>query len=188
MTPWIAAFQASLSITNPLSLLKLMPIESVMLSHPLSSPSPPAPNPSQHQGLFQWVNSSHEVAKVLEFQLQHQSFQWTPKTYLLEDGVVGSPFSTRDSQESSPILQFKSIKSSVLSLLGHINLLKKWHKYILCKMQVFILKSKQNKKLYLCLYIKPGKCNLQNNIPSLTAWQLDFDEKAGLPFYVLFKR
>ena len=47
-------------------------------SHPLSSPSPPAPNPSQHQGLFQWVNSSHEVFKVLEFQLQHQSFQWTP--------------------------------------------------------------------------------------------------------------
>ena len=41
---------------------------------PLSSPSPPTPNPSQHQGLFQWVNSSHEVAKVLEFQLQHQSF------------------------------------------------------------------------------------------------------------------
>ena len=43
--------------------------------HPLSSPSPPAPNPSQRQGLFQRVNSSHEVAKVLEFQLQHQSFQ-----------------------------------------------------------------------------------------------------------------
>ena len=39
--------------------------------------------PSQHQGLFQWVNSSHEVAKVLEFQLQHQSFQWTPRTDLL---------------------------------------------------------------------------------------------------------
>ena len=51
--------------------------------HPLSSPSPPAPNPSQHQGLFQWVSSSHEVAKVLEFQLQHQSFQWTPRTDLL---------------------------------------------------------------------------------------------------------
>ena len=44
-------------------------------SHPLLSPSPPAHNPSQHQGLFQRVNSSHEVAKVLEFQLQHQSFQ-----------------------------------------------------------------------------------------------------------------
>ena len=52
-------------------------------SHPLSSPSPPAPNPSQHQGLFQWVSSSHEVAKVLEFQLQHQSFQWIPRTDLL---------------------------------------------------------------------------------------------------------
>ena len=51
--------------------------------HPLSSPSPPAPNPSQHQGLFQWVNSSHEVAKVLAFQLQHKSFQWTPRPDLL---------------------------------------------------------------------------------------------------------
>ena len=45
-------------------------------SHPLSSPSPPTFNLSQHQGLFQWVSSSHQVAKVLEFQLQHQSFQW----------------------------------------------------------------------------------------------------------------
>ena len=47
--------------------------DAIHQSHPLSSPSPPAPNPSQHQGLFQWVNSSHEVARVLEFQLQHQS-------------------------------------------------------------------------------------------------------------------
>ena len=51
--------------------------DAIQPSHPLSFPSPPAPNPSQHQGLSQWVNSSHEVAKVLEFQLQHQSFQWT---------------------------------------------------------------------------------------------------------------
>ena len=57
--------------------------DAIQPSHPLSSPSPPAPNPSQHQGLFQWVSSSHEVAKVLEFQLQHQSFQWTPRTDLL---------------------------------------------------------------------------------------------------------
>ena len=49
--------------------------DAIQPSHPLSSPSPPAPNPSQHLGLFQWVNSPHEVAKVLEFQLQHQSFQ-----------------------------------------------------------------------------------------------------------------
>ena len=52
-------------------------------SHPLSSPSPPALNLSQQQDLFKWVSSSHQVAKVLEFQLQHQSFQWTPRTNLL---------------------------------------------------------------------------------------------------------
>ena len=56
--------------------------DAIQPSHPLSSPSPPAPNPSQHQSLFQWVNSSHQVAKVLEFQLLHQSFQWTPRTDL----------------------------------------------------------------------------------------------------------
>ena len=58
--------------------------DAIQPSHLLSSPSPPAPSPSQHQGLFQWINSSHEVAKVLEFQLQHQSFQWTPKTHVLQ--------------------------------------------------------------------------------------------------------
>ena len=70
-TPWIAAHKASLSITNSRSSLRLTSIESVMpTSHlTLLSPSPPAANPSQHQSLFQWVNSSHEVAKVLEFQL-----------------------------------------------------------------------------------------------------------------------
>ena len=51
-------------------------------SHPLSSSSPPAFNLSQHHGLSQWVSSLHQVAKVLEFQLQHQSFQWTPRTDL----------------------------------------------------------------------------------------------------------
>ena len=75
------------------------------------------PQSSQHQGLFQQVNSSHEVAKVLEFQLQHQSLWWTPRTYLLQDGLVGSPCSPRDSQESSLTPQFKSIHFSVLSFL-----------------------------------------------------------------------
>ena len=56
--------------------------DAIQPSHPLLSLSPPIPNPSQHQGLFQWVNSSHEVARILEFQLQHQSFQWTPRTCL----------------------------------------------------------------------------------------------------------
>ena len=57
--------------------------DAIQPSHPLSSPSPPAFNHSQHQGLFKWVSSSHEVAKVLEFQLQHQSFQWIFRTDLL---------------------------------------------------------------------------------------------------------
>ena len=57
--------------------------DAIQPSHPLSSPSPPAFNLSQHQGLFKWVSSLHQVAKVLEFQLQHQSFQWTFRTDLL---------------------------------------------------------------------------------------------------------
>ena len=81
--------------------------DAIQPSHPLSSPSPPAPNPSQHQDIFKWVNSSHQVAKVLEFQIQHQSFQWTPRTDLLQDGLVGSPCSPRDSQRvfSNTIVQ-----------------------------------------------------------------------------------
>ena len=57
--------------------------DAIQPSHPLSSPSPPALNLSQHQGLFQWVSTLHQVAKVLEFQFQPQSFQWTPRTDLL---------------------------------------------------------------------------------------------------------
>ena len=75
--------------------------DAIQPSPPLSSPSPPAPNPSQHQSLFQWVNSSHEVAKVLEFQLQHHSRQRNPRADLLQNWLVGSPSSPRDSQESA---------------------------------------------------------------------------------------
>ena len=54
--------------------------DAIQPSHPLSAPSPPALNISQHQGLFKWVSSSHQVAKILEFQLQNQSFQWIFRT------------------------------------------------------------------------------------------------------------
>ena len=57
--------------------------DAIYSSHPLSSPSPPAFNFSQYQGLFKWVSFSHQVAKVLEFQLQHHTFQWTTRTDLL---------------------------------------------------------------------------------------------------------
>ena len=90
-TPWIAARQASLSITNSRSLLKLMPIESVMPSSHLILCRPRLllpPNPSQHQGLFQWVNSSHEVTKVCSlgyhnWELVHLDFFFNPKIFLL---------------------------------------------------------------------------------------------------------
>ena len=86
-TPWTAARQASLSITNSGSLLKLMSIVSVMPSNHLILCHPrfllPSIYLSQHQGLFEWVSSLHQVAKVLEFQLQHQSFQWIFRTDFL---------------------------------------------------------------------------------------------------------
>ena len=59
--------------------------DAIQPSHPQSSPSPSAFSLSQHQGLFKWVSSLHQVAKVLEFQLQHQSFQWIFRTDYLQD-------------------------------------------------------------------------------------------------------
>ena len=91
--------------------------DTIQPSHPLSFPSPPTFNLSQHQSLFKWVSPSHQVAKVLEFQLQPQSFQWTLRTDHLLDGLAGSPCSPRDCQESSPTPPFKSINSLVLSFL-----------------------------------------------------------------------
>ena len=103
VTSWIAARQASLSITNSRSLLKLMSIESVMptkhliLCHPLLLLSSSFPSIRVFSNR---VISSHQVAKVLELQLQHQSFRW-----ILDPMDVGSPCSPRESQESSPTPQ-----------------------------------------------------------------------------------
>ena len=92
--------------------------DAIQLSHPLSSTSPYAFNLSQHQGVFhEWVSPFHQGAKVLELQLQHQSFQWIFRTDFLKDWLAWSPCSTRDSQDSSPTPRFKSINSFVLSLL-----------------------------------------------------------------------
>ena len=89
--------------------------DAIQPSHPLSLSS--ALNLSQHQSLFQWVSSSHQVANGLEFQLQHQSFQWIVIVDFLKDRLVGCPCNARDSQESSPAPQFQSINLSVLCLL-----------------------------------------------------------------------
>ena len=102
LTPWVC------SNSDPLSLW----------CHPTISssppPSPPALNLSHYQVLFKWVGSSHQVAKV--FELQHQSFQWIFRFDFLSGGLVWSPCSPRDSQESSPAPQFESINSSAFSL------------------------------------------------------------------------
>ena len=91
--------------------------DAIQALHLLPSPSPPAFNFSQHQGLFQWVSSLHQVAKILELQLHHQSFLSIFRTDFLLDWLNWFPCSPRDSQESSPIPQSKSINSSVLSFL-----------------------------------------------------------------------
>ena len=90
--------------------------DAIQPSHSLSSPSP-AFSLSQHQGLFQWVGSSHRMAKVWELQRQHQSFQWIFRVDFLQEWLVWSVCCPRDSQESSPAPQFESISSLLLSLL-----------------------------------------------------------------------
>ena len=112
---WTAALHASLSITNSWSLLKLMSIESVMPSNHLilTSPSPPTFNLSHHQGLFRWVSFSHQVAKVLEFQLQHQL-----NTYNEHSGVISFRIDWLDllavQGTLKSLLQHHSSKRSIL--------------------------------------------------------------------------
>ena len=80
-------------------------------SYPLSSPSHPTFHLSKHHGVFKRVSSSHWVAKVLEFQHQHHSFQRIFRNDFLQDGLVGSPCSPKDTQESS---QHHSSKATIL--------------------------------------------------------------------------
>ena len=119
VTPWTAAWHASLSFIISQSLLKLMSTESVMPSSHLNlwfHLLLPSILPSIRV-FFKWIGSSYQVAKVIELQLQHRSFQWIVRVDLLYDWLVGSPCSPRDSQESSPAPQFESISFSALSLL-----------------------------------------------------------------------
>ena len=84
VTPWIAACQASVHHQLPeLAQTHVHWVgDAIQPSHTLSSPSPSFKF-SRHPGLFQWVSSWHQVAKVLEFQIQHQSFQWILRTNFL---------------------------------------------------------------------------------------------------------
>ena len=89
--------------------------DAIQPSYPLSSSSSPALNLSHHQGLFKWVSSSHQAAKVLE--IQHQSFQWILRTDFLYDWQVWYPCSPRDSQVfSNTTVQKHRFFSTQLSL------------------------------------------------------------------------
>ena len=85
--------------------------DAIQSSHPLSSPSSPDLNISHHQGLFKWVSFSHQVAKELEFHLQHQSFQWTPRTDLFRMDWLDL-LAVQGTLKS--LLQHQSSKASVL--------------------------------------------------------------------------
>ena len=91
--------------------------DAIQPSHPFSLPSPLALSLAQLQGLFQKFSSLHQVAKVLELQLQHQSFQWIFRVHFLQGWLVCSPWCPRDSQKSSPTPQVKHVNSSALCLL-----------------------------------------------------------------------
>ena len=86
-------------------------------SNPLSSPSPPVFSLSQHQGLFQWVNSLHQAAKVLELQLHQSSNEYSGLISFRMTGLISLQSKGLSKRESSPIPHFKSISSSVLSFL-----------------------------------------------------------------------
>ena len=88
--------------------------DAIQPSHPLSSISLPALNLSQHQGLLQWVNPLHQVAKILELQLQHQSFQWILRADFLQDW---SPCKSKRFSRVFSRTTVQSINSSALSLL-----------------------------------------------------------------------
>ena len=110
VTPWTAAYQSSLSFTISWSLPKFMSIVLVMPSSHLILWSPlllPSIFPSI-QGLFQWVSCLRHMTKILEFQLQHQSFQWEFRVDFPWDWLVWAPCCPRYSQESSPVPQFES--------------------------------------------------------------------------------
>ena len=91
--------------------------DTVQPSHPLTPSSPSALNLSQHQGLFQWVSSSHQMTKIPELQLKHQPFQWIFRVDHSLDWLVWSPCCPRDFQKSSLAQEFKGINSLAFCLL-----------------------------------------------------------------------
>ena len=137
--------------------------DAIQSSHPLSSPSSPALKLSQHQGLFHWVSSSHQVAKLLEIQLQHQPFKCIFRVDFVLDWLVWSLCCPRN----SPAPQFKNISSSVLSLLYGSTHILTWLLQKITALTMRTFAGKVISLLYNMLSIKEG-----NGI-CLNLWHLD---------------
>ena len=118
VTSWTVAHQASLFFTISWSFVQThvhWVNDAIQPSHPLSTPSPPALNLSLHQGLFKWISSSHQVANVLELQLQHKSFQWVFRTDFLLNGLISFWLDLLAVQGTlKSLLQHRSSKASIL--------------------------------------------------------------------------
>ena len=162
-----------------------MSIESVMLSshsHPLLTP-PPALNLSQHQGLFQWVGSSHQVVTVLELQLQ--PFQWIFRIDFLLDWLVWSPCCPRD---SSTIVQKQQFFGAQPSLWSHSHI----HKWLLEKPQLWwqTFVSKVMSLLFdmvsrfVIAFLPRSKRLLISWLQSPSAVILEPPEKKSLPLFL----
>jgi len=144
--------------------------DAIQPSHPLSSSYPPAPNPSQHQGLFKRVSSSHQGAKVLEFQLQYQPLQWTPRTISFRmdwlDLLPG-----QGTLKSLP--QHKSSKSSILPCSAFI-IVQLSHSYLTTGETIALTRQNFVGKVMSLLYNMQSrfvKTYLPNSKHLLISWQ-----------------
>ena len=141
--------------------------------HPLSPPSPRAFNLSQHKGFSQWVGSSHQVAKVLELPLQHQSFQSTFRVDFLWDLLVWSPCSPGDSPEFSPATHFQSISFLALTLLNAPTLISVrdyWKNHSLDYTMIFFFDCSEFNISEINIYLNwfPESTNLNSLSTALT--------------------
>ena len=116
---WTTACQVSLTPLLKFAQVHVLCIsDAIRASYPLMPSSPSALNLSQHQGLFQWVGCSHQMTKILELQLQHQSFQQVFRVHFPYDWLAWFPCCPRGFQESYPAPQLEGINSFTFCLLS----------------------------------------------------------------------
>ena len=132
-------------------------------SYPLSFPSPPATNPSRHQSLFQWVNSLNEVAKVLEFQLQHPSLQRNPRADLLQNVLVGSPWV----QGISRVFSNTTVQKASILPLSAFFTIQLWHPYLTTGKTIALTRGTFVSKVMSLLFNMLSRLICQHNLKSV---------------------